>query len=240
MKKTGFYSLVRGHTVQAFSKWRAAAILIALSCAVSQAALDVRLDFHSNGPVTAGNWNEIEWSARHSVTSGLKDYNTGLATTVSTVGSNWGSFSHNETWTPPVDWVETNSAVDGFAGAGASSQTFSGLDSQKQYRVELVSAESGYRFCSFTINGVYADKNFDNTLSGNVSQNWDMKAARTNQDWMIWSSLTPDANGNLVISLTTTGNWGVMNAVRIAEVPEPATMVLLGLGGLLCRKLKRA
>jgi hypothetical protein len=55
-----------------------------------------------------------------------------------------------------------------------------------------------------------------------------MVAARANPDWMIWSSIAPDTNGQLVISLTTGGDWGVLNAARISEiVPEPGTLVLV-------------
>ena len=208
--------------------------------AVSEAALDVRVDFQNGGAVPAGNWNAIEFSTYGTTTSGLKDYITGLATTVATVGASWSNFDWGEAWPTAVDWVENAAAIDGFADAGAATQTFSGLDSLKNYKVEVVSAESGLpNKVTFTINGSYADKNYDNTMTGNVSQNWDMIAARANQDWMIWSSIAPNANGELVISQTTGGDWGVLNAVRISEVPEPATMCLLGLGALgLLRKRK--
>lgn len=209
--------------------------------AVSEAAMDVRIDFQNGGATPSGNWNTIELSGYTTVTSGLKDYNTGLATTVSTVGVNWGSFTHSEIWTPPVDWVETNAAIDGFCGHGTSTQTFSGLNSLKQYKVEVVSAESGLPTVTFTINGLYADTNYDNTMTGNVSQDWNMQTARTNQDWMIWSSITPNAAGDLVVtSVSSPGAWAAFNAVRISEIPEPATMAILGLGALLSRKFKTA
>lgn len=209
-------------------------MILAVSVPAQAALLDVRVDFQNGGAVPAGNWNDIEWSSYGTTTSGLKDYNTGLATTVATVGTTWGSFDWGETWPTAVDWVEQAAAIDGFAGARASTQTFSGLDSGKQYKVEVVSAESGLpNKCTLTINGSYADTNYDNNMTGNVSQNWDMVAARANHDWMIWSSIAPDANGDLVISLTTGGDWGVINAARILEVPEPSTLVLLaGLVGM--------
>jgi hypothetical protein len=208
---------------------------------VSEAAmLDVRVDFQNGGAVPAGNWNAIEWSGYSTMTSGLKDYNTGLATTVATIGASWGAFDWGEAWPTAVDWVENAAAIDGFAGAGTSTQTFSGLSSLKNYKVEVVSAESGLGICTLTINGLYANTNYDNNMTGNVSQNWDMKAARINEDWMIWSSIAPDTNGNLVISLTTGGGWGVLNAVRISEVPEPATIAILGLGGLSLLRRKRS
>jgi hypothetical protein len=210
-------------------------MILAVSVTAQAALMDIRCDFQNTGPVPAGNWNDIEYATYTVPTLGLIDYGTGLPTAVSTVGANWGSFDWGEAWTPSVDWVETAAAIDGFAGSDGTlptTQTFSGLDSGKKYKVEVVSAESGLGLETLTLNGSYADTNYLNTMTGNVSQNWSLPTARANQDWMIWSSIAPDANGDLVLSITAGGNWGILNAARIVEVPEPGTLVLLSLAGL--------
>jgi hypothetical protein len=208
--------------------------------------LDVRVDYNNRAVqavgVATGNWNSIAYDDNDTTTSGLIDYNTSIATTLAVIGSNWGSFSHGETWSSDEDWVEIAASTDGLAGKDAASTlTFSGLDTQKQYQVEVVSAYGSSNLGTVTvdINGVFANTNYDNTMTGNVSQGWSMINAFNNQDWIIWSSITPNSNGDLVLSLANDGtNWGILNSVRIVEVPEPATMALLGLGGLLLRRKK--
>jgi hypothetical protein len=44
--------------------------------------------------------------------------------------------------------------------------------------------------------------------------------------------ITPDASGDITLTLTTSATYGYINAVQLSSVPEPAALSLLGLGAL--------
>lgn len=65
----------------------------------------------------------------------------------------------------------------------------------------------------------------------------------SNLDFSVFgSSLTPDANGNLtfeIINDTLNNGVAILNGLVVTQVPEPASMMLLGLGSLLWSRRRR-
>ena len=63
----------------------------------------------------------------------------------------------------------------------------------------------------------------------------------TNGDWMTWGGVSPDGSGQIAVSFGAAGAINPsLNAMRIMEVPEPATIGLLtaGIAALCARRRK--
>jgi PEP-CTERM motif-containing protein len=210
-------------------------IVLALSTSISGAALlDVRVDFGGAATEPAGDWNVFS-----ALPSGeaLMDYNTGADTgaTITVVGADGSSQTDDwDTSNPGPDWLDAN----GSAGLDYYWTTYdhvsevtvvlTGLDDGKVYEVGLISSTNSASANSATY--VVQDLPFDGSADGRWHCGID---GYYWGDWMTWSSVTPVAGEvTLTVRHDTVADRGRLNAMRIAEVPEPATLAVLGLGAL--------
>ena len=213
----------------------AVGLMAGLSVAPEVHATEFRIDLSSLVTTTGGNWNDI--SDLNSVTAGLKDFESGLATGASISGGGWRDFFGVDAagdW-PDKDWVVSSSVRDGAGVERGAAGTFSisGLSDTASYQVEIVSARTTFNYLNtILVGGAAANRTFNGTT---VNTPWGSTAdGLASQNWLIWDGQKA-AGGVLNISLAAAPDTlGMMNAMRIVEmpsgVPEPGTLALLGLG----------
>ncbi len=216
-----------------------AACAIGFAGTAQAAFIDLRLDLSNQVGTTSGNWNNI--SNLNGMTSGLIDFNTGAATGVSITGnSSWSNFFGDDAGAfPNQDWLIQPATKDG-AGLQAGltgTFTFAGLTGSA-YKIELVSARTSFGYLNqFTVDGAFAD----GTYLGSAPVNpWDATTDGLGAgNWLIWDSVTPIGGEIKIMDEAIFGTLGILNAIRISEVPTPGAMALLGLAGLVGTRRRR-
>ena len=118
--------------------------------------------------------------------------------------------------------------------------TLSGLSAGKDYKVEIVASRDDSRIGTFaTVNGESADHSNSDITDESTLENW----VYSEDDWLVWDGVSIGEGDDLTISVTKSVavgvDYGVINAIRISEAPEPATIALFGIGGVLLRKRKK-
>jgi len=213
----------------------------------SAALMDIRIDFCDTASDPAGNWNEVNTSGA----TDLMDYGTGLATAVDITlhsdfkksGStgNWDSANH-----AGPDWLDASkNAVSDRLWASSYNVipiTVKELDPAKVYKIELVASANGNSYDSSDYKSEIYQIGADAKTFNPLVDGW------ANGDWMTWNNVSPSAGGEIAISISrdpaNVGNadyWAPVGAMRVLEVPEPATLLILGIGGLgaLVRRRRR-
>ncbi len=169
------------------------------------------------------------------------------ATTMGTLstsgGGGTGAGGNPSSW--PVGESATVFAgkVDNVTGYmhGNATMSFSGLDVSKTYDLVLASYPGNQptNVTAFTISGAVA---FTNSTTGHLATNATATIIEIGTTVAHFSSITPTGTGNSgTFTITMAGTTGTarVNALRLTSVPEPASLGLLGLGGLLLTARRR-
>ncbi len=184
----------------------------------------------------------------------LVKYSDGTSTGVTISWDKAGAYEFNQNLYPAagtdMDTVFTGIVNLNGVNAGQSGSpityTFNGLDDSKTYEIviasirggrsandrggniELLGAVSSTYACSagapkLSETKVTIDQGYNDVL-GHVAG---------------WTDIAVDSSGEFSIEITRAyGSWYGINAVQLTQVPEPATMLILGLGGLFLRRRK--
>ncbi len=211
-------------------------------CAPAQAQLvDIRIDLSTFLSSTPGNWNNI--SNLIGLTTGLIDFNTGAATFVSIdgTGSPWTDFfGDNDGAFPNQDWLIQPATVDGAGLLTGLTGTFTlgGLSDARTYQLELVSARTTFNYLNvFTVNGSLANRTFLNTP---VVTPWNSTSDGLEPgNWLIWDDVVPVGGQITIMDLAGPGTLGILNAIRISQIPAPGGLAVLGLAGLFGARRRR-
>jgi hypothetical protein len=207
---------------------------------VAGAQVDLRLDMSDLVGQTAGNWNNI--SNLTGTTSNLIDFPTGAATSVNITGAGeWEHFFGDDFLAfPEQDWVVHPSTADG-AGLQAGLTgvfTVTGLTAAS-YRVEIVSARTVFNYQNFiTVGGATADRTF---LGTPVATPWGSTSDGLNAgNWLIWDDVQPVRGLFNIVLVADQSTLGMINAIRIYEVPSPGSSAIAGLVLVAAGRRRRA
>lgn len=186
----------------------------------------------AGGDGTLTHWNEAVKNGTQSTVVD-SDGNTVAGVSVATADMGGTTFDNSGTYASggsAASWVDLDAVeLVWFNQGSGGSVTISGLTAPA-YTVDLIAARSteGTPANFDRINDYYANGSLSD---GDESLDWSSYV----DGWvaggvLTWSSVNPDAG---VITMTdgdnTNSHW---TAMRLTAVPEPATMALLGLGGV--------
>ncbi len=210
-------------------------------CAPAQAGLvDIRIDLSTFLGSTPGNWNNI--SNITGLTTGLIDFNTGAATSVSIdgTGSDWLDFFGDDDGAfPDQGWLIQPATVDGAGLLTDLTGTFtiSGL-SDGAYQLELVAARTTFGYLNtFTVNGALANRTF---LDTPVVTPWGSTTDGLEAgNWLIWDNVVASDGQITITDIAGPGTLGILNAIRISQIPAPGGLAVLGLTGLMGARRRR-
>lgn len=114
---------------------------------------------------------------------------------------------------------------------------FTGLNAGFTYNIATFAALSG---TTSSTPGLFSL--VTGTSASTTTQTLDVDSNRTNGVVAQWLAVTPDANGNISISVSTTDASSTrteLNAVSIEQIPEPGSLGLAALAGLAALRRRR-
>lgn len=204
---------------------------------VSAHAAIIQIDLSDSGSVSPDStWNELTTVGDY---SGLKD-TTGAVTSVGLdydQGNAFGvaekavsltgyAFDGDPIWDPVVNDGWEMKRDDPPTYIQYFTVTLTGLNNAINYKIEIASTSNGGFSNDISIDGSYGDS----TPNGdNFSPKVD---GRNNGNIIVWNSVAP-ASGKIVVTIAETQAYGgqsEISALRLIEIPEPATLSLLALG----------
>jgi hypothetical protein len=204
----------------------------------SAQAWEIRMDISNLVSTTGGNWNNIEFL--NGVNTDLIEFGSGANTGASISGFGWGDFVGDDNGEfADVDWVQQPATADGAGVQNGSSASFtvSGL-ADGLYVVEIVSARTDFDYLNtITVFGNLADRTFNGTA---VNTPWNSTTDGLGQsNWLIWDDVLTD-DGEINIQLNSDADTlGMINAIRISQVPAPGAAVLLSFAGVAVLRRRR-
>lgn len=210
---------------------------VPLAVALSASADILYIDFSANPASSPPNWSTV--GPTLPPYTNLIDWVSGAGTGVSLDVTGWTSRSESSAaGSCSADWYGTSAGNDFFYSTnGTMTATLSGLDSGGLFDVDLVSwTGTSDTLSDLQVNGAFADSNYLGTAAN--GDNWRSTTDGQN-NYLTWSSVV--ATGG-TITITGTGASVRFNALRVSQVPEPSTAVLvvLGLGALATRRSRRS
>lgn len=194
----------------------------------------IQIDFNDHAAAPGAGWNEVDTLGSAVALSDSLGNATDVTVTITGDLDN-SSTNDGQDSADLADPTLEPGARDYFFISGADDDGFiaiEGLDPSQQYLIEVVASRSSAGSISkasdYTANGLFADSspsgdNFDTFSDGFV-----------NGSVLVWDAVTPNASGQIVLTIdsqTSPQSNGYINALRITTVPEPATGLLLVLGG---------
>jgi len=184
-------------------------------------------------PSTGNTWNGVESPASGSITESSLLDSQGSSTTVGfNLAAPTGSWSHNKLSDFPNELLVNYASLERTdqSTANQATLTISGLTAGVLHDVAIYSqGDTAGQGGEFTLGSqtktTSADPltvNFDEgvnyiTLSGQADSNGELQ--------ITWRNLV-DGNGSVE-------RWSALNGFQVQAVPEPASLALLGLGGLM-------
>lgn len=219
----------------------AAALLVCSAGASALAQVDIRIDLSNGVSTTPGNWNNI--GSLTGMTPNLVDFVTGAGTGVAIdgTGSPWQAFVGDDAGAfPNQDWLIQPATRD---GAGLQRDLtgvfrFSGLTGVA-YRVEVVSARTTFGYLNtITVGGALADRTFTGSA---VVTPWNSTTdGLAAGNWLIWDNVVPLGGTFSLMDVSGPGTLGIINAVRILEIPGPGSIATLAVAvGLVGARRRR-
>lgn len=223
--------------------------------AASAGATTILIDFGSDAnttPTTGGqSWNNVT-SAIGTVVPSVG--NTSLADLVSTTGSGtgisltmvsrFGGANTNGTTTGPASYPSSATSdslygnTENFTGAGANNFP--------SFRLAGLVVGQTYDFTFFASRiSVGDNRETRYTIAGATSGSVTLNPSNNNTNTVPFS-VTPNASGEILISIApgannnnTANHFTYLNVLEINTVPEPGSLALAGLGGLLMLRRRR-
>lgn len=211
--------------------------VLVLAPFVASHAVTVYLDFGNIAMDHATGWNSI--SGAESDYTSIVDSNGDAISGVSVHSAAWYAALSGSDFAG-LAWDE--SATDDFDVVSHSSSTFtiSGLSSASLYQIEIVASHTAafnQIKTSAIVNSLVADRSNSGITDENELSHWTYHS----DDWLIWNGVSLDGNGDLTVTISNVDvQYGIINAMKITETPEPATLALMGLGALMVHKSKKA
>lgn len=110
-----------------------------------------------------------------------------------------------------------------------------GLTPGKQYEIIVFMADGAFAWSSTAFEGI-APSDYTDSLASTGTDLY-VDAFDGGTDFWFWTGVAPTAGGQATLSIDD-GNWDVITAFQIREVPEPSTIVL-GIGVLTLAVVRR-
>ncbi|WFB35820.1 PEP-CTERM sorting domain-containing protein [Kiritimatiellota bacterium B12222] len=196
------------------------------------------LDFgdSASAPTLGGTWNaDVEATV---AVGGLNYADGTVATGIGLeINNHKNSVTDQGVWGADKAWVDADATADYiWRDESAFSITLTGLDDALTYDISMVAARNGgtNRVGTYTVQGLTTT---DDVSSAGIN----IATSFSNRTLLNWSAVSP-ISGEIVLTATPdSGQTVFVNAMQIVTIPEPGTLMLVGIAGgvLILSRLRR-